>query len=136
MATEKQLKYWKSMKGKTAWNKGLKRWWDSPTEFKKGEHPSPQTEIHKGQRLSPKTEFKRKSIDLTYQGIHSWVRRKFGNANKCEQCGDIYDINWANKSYEYLEDISDWMQLCNKCHMRYDRKNGWGAATIKYGGKL
>lgn len=26
----------KSHKGKTAWNKGTSRWWNSPTEFKKG----------------------------------------------------------------------------------------------------
>lgn len=40
--------YHDSTKGKSSWNKGKKRWWSSPTEFKKG-HPAPKTAFYKGQ---------------------------------------------------------------------------------------
>ena len=49
-----------------------------------------------------------------------------GKAHKCVDCGKDKttpkSIHWANKSHEYLRELSDWMQLCAKCHKRYDKK--------------
>ena len=104
------------------WNKGLKGIHLNPkNEIKKGQHLSPSTEIKKGQRLSPDTEFKRQGKNLSYFGIHSWVYRKFGKATKCEDCGSIFNIDWANISGNYLENRIDWKQLCGKCHHKFDR---------------
>lgn len=104
-----------------AWNKGIKRWWSSPTEFKKGEH------------YSRATEFKRKNIKLGYYGLHEWVYKKLGKAKDgfCEFCGKPAQ-EWANKSHKYKKRINDWMALCRFCHKKYDFDLDWGAATRRF----
>lgn len=107
--------------------------------FRKGVNSFPENKIQKGQTISPDTQFKKgskpsnfKGDDVGYGALHQWVRYHKGKPDKCEQCGSLEDLNWANKSHEYNRDINDWMPLCQSCHMKYDRANGWGAATRKY----
>ena len=39
----------------------------------------------------------------------------------CRNCGETEKrIEWANKSREYKKDVTDWIELCNKCHFKYD----------------
>jgi hypothetical protein len=61
--------------------------------------------------------------DAGYMGKHHWIKKVLGKANKCEFCHtkETYQYEWANKSGEYKKEISDWMQLCTKCHRKYDR---------------
>lgn len=63
-----------------------------------------------------------KGDKASYASIHNWVRRRGGNASMCEFChtedSPVYD--WSNKSQEYKRDMSDWQQLCRKCHQDYD----------------
>lgn len=65
--------------------------------------------------------------NLTYNGIHAWVRRNWGKANRCEMCGknDLSGrkVHWANKDHKYSRNRSDWMQMCRPCHSAYDRDN-------------
>lgn len=103
-----------------AWNKGLKRWWSSPTEFKKGKH------------YSRETEFKRKGVRLGYHGLHDWVYARLGYPKSCVHCGKTENLEWANKSFKYKKRKNDWISLCRKCHRQYDFNNGWGKATQKY----
>lgn len=64
-----------------------------------------------------------------YRAIHYWVQNHYGKANCCEFCGlekvpvgmKIY-FNWANRSGEYLRNITDWLQLCKKCHFHFDNR--------------
>lgn len=49
-----------SKKGKPAWNKGIKRWWNSPTEFQKSHEPWNKNK--KGIHLNPDWEFKKGRI--------------------------------------------------------------------------
>lgn len=95
--------------------------------------------IKKGQRLSPKTEFKTgetpynfKGDKVGYDALHDWVKRHRGKAKTCEFCGSTKNVQWANKSHEYIRILSDWLELCYRCHRAYDMKNGWGSATKKY----
>lgn len=129
---------------------------ENPTSFKKG-HKAWNTglagtgickpnagSIKKGQRRGLKTEFisditiNDKNINwmgdkVGYGALHSWVNRKLGKAKECSHCGESKRrIEWANKSHEYKRDLEDWLQLCKRCHMKYD-KNYWGVATKKYG---
>ena len=146
ISTEKQLKYWDSLKGKPAWNKGLKRWWKSSTEIKKGQHLSKDTEIKRGQRLSPKTEFKKGNISWSktnadkmpqgdkhhfwkgqnagYVSLHKWVAKKLGKPSKCAFCKvtTAKRFEWANRSRKYKRDLKDWIRLCKSCHEKYDKK--------------
>jgi hypothetical protein len=67
---------------------------------------------------------------LKYKYLHTWVKKQLGNPKQCSHCsieGKLHkgnwSIHWANKSGEYLRDLSDWIGLCPKCHVRYDKKN-------------
>lgn len=66
----------------------------------------------------------------SYKYIHQIMISKFGNPEKCEHCGKRgekingrWNIDWANKSGEYLRDRKDWLTLCRSCHRIYDLKN-------------
>lgn len=68
-----------------------------------------------------------------YCGVHDWIRYHYGKPTKCERCGKTDGrLHWANRSWKYKRDISDWLQLCPKCHQKYDRAGGWGLATQKF----
>lgn len=64
-----------------------------------------------------------KGDKITYKALHTWVRRNYGKAIKCEECGeDKKRVDWANVSGDYKRDRIDWKQLCRKCHYSFD----WG----------
>lgn len=59
--------------------------------------------------------------DVSYAGLHAWIRRLRGRPQKCEFCGKVEgNLEWANKSHEYKRVPEDWMSLCVSCHRRYD----------------
>src|SRR3990167_5552471 len=86
----------KSLKGRTAWNKGLKKWWVTPTEFKKGENLGENNPNWKGD-------------DVGYFALHSWIDREAGKAIVCQICGSTggkkNGCHWANTSGKYRRDI-------------------------------
>jgi ppGpp synthetase/RelA/SpoT-type nucleotidyltranferase len=59
-----------------------------------------------------------------YRGLHYWVERNLGKPEKCVKCGleryKQHTMHWANISGEYKKDISDWSQMCAKCHKAFD----------------
>jgi hypothetical protein len=72
--------------------------------------------------MSDEKHFKWKGDFVGYHALHAWVTRKLGKANKCVSC-DVKSTtyHWANKSGEYLRDVKDWLELCVRCHSRFDR---------------
>ena len=66
-----------------------------------------------------------KGDKVGYFGLHEWVRKHLGTPDTCEFCGKngltSKQINWANKSGDYLRDLTDWLRLCIPCHRMYDR---------------
>lgn len=95
--------------------------------------------IQPGECFSPATEFKRGQVSHNFKGnkvgyhaLHTWVKRNYGPPEKCEHCGSIKNLRWANKTYAYVRDREDWFVLCQRCHSHYDRKHGWGIATQKF----
>lgn len=58
---------------------------------------------------------------ITYSGVHQWVRKTFGKASECEDCGSTANVQWANLSREYKRNRSDWKQLCQVCHWGFDK---------------
>lgn len=70
-----------------------------------------------------------KGDKITYAGIHSYIKLKFGKPLKCEECktekAKRYD--WANVSGKYLRAREDWRRLCRKCHFKMDEValKGW-----------
>ena len=73
-----------------------------------------------------------KGDEVSYSGLHRWIRRNLGKANRCDNPKCVYPrlsalgkmmlapkrFHWANKSGKYLRDISDWWQLCQSCNAR------------------
>jgi len=59
--------------------------------------------------------------ELSYSGLHAWIKRQLGKANKCFICEDTKTVDWANKSHQYKKDINDWIALCRKHHIQYDK---------------
>ena len=54
---------------------------------------------------------------------HRWVKKNYGRATECEQCGATERIQWSNKGHTYQMVREDWQQLCVQCHTRYDRND-------------
>jgi len=77
-----------------------------------------------------------KGDKVGYEGLHQWVKLKRGKPTKCEHCGRKGYCEWANKSHEYKRELDDWLSLCKRCHIKYDRLNGWGNATKRFKRKL
>src|SRR3990167_6831981 len=95
-----------------------------------------------GKRLSPKTEFKKgmksynkgqklpnitgernvmwKGNKVGYHGLHKWIYRQKGKPIKCMVCGKTKNIQWANKSHKYFRDVTDFIEMCARCHKSYD----------------
>jgi len=61
-----------------------------------------------------------KGEDVSYKTLHQWVQRHKGTAKKCEECNSTENVEWANKSHQYKRDLYDWIELCKKCHWKYD----------------
>lgn len=64
-----------------------------------------------------------KGDEVKYCALHQWLYRQLGKAKQCMYCGSTNNVQWANISRKYKRDISDWMELCAKCHYGYDRGN-------------
>lgn len=58
-----------------------------------------------------------------FSAMHQWLKRRVGKASFCtfdkthESKGGF---EWANISHEYKREVSDYMSLCRRCHMKYD----------------
>lgn len=65
-----------------------------------------------------------KGKKVGYHGIHKWLQAKFGKANHCEDkvCLKTSNIfHWAlKKDFEYERKRKNFMQLCIRCHRKYD----------------
>jgi hypothetical protein len=74
-----------------------------------------------------------KNVSLSeYTNLHGFIRKNWGQPQKCESCGRttppkskglIYDyFHWANKDGKYKLERKDWLRLCAICHRNYDYK--------------
>lgn len=121
---EAKRKVKEKLKGRMAWNKGLKRYWDSPTEFKKGENLSEKHWLWKGENAS-------------YRSIHHWVDNHFGKPQECNQCGKTSGrFNWSNKDHKYRRNLDDYIRLCVSCHRKKDialKKNEFNSVEVLNG---
>ena len=65
-----------------------------------------------------------KGSKVSYFALHSWVRRHLGAPNECSKCGDnsSHRYHWANIDHTYKRNLTDWIRMCPKCHMSYDKE--------------
>lgn len=103
--------------------------------FQKGVRANPTTEFKKGEMVGASNP-KWKGDAVRYDTLHNWVKRRLGKAIRCEKgkgAEHRSPFQWANKSREYKRDLEDWVQLCCRCHIRYDSGPARGAIKRKYG---
>lgn len=95
----------------------------------------------KSQRLGLKSKFRVnvgenngqwKGNEVKYGCLHKWVRRNKPQPESCEICGVRRDrLDCANISGDYKRELSDWIYLCRRCHMKTDgRLESWNFNRI------
>lgn len=107
-------------KGNLPWNTGtigIKK--SNSGSFKLGERNGITTEFSSESSLAEKN-VNWKGDKVGYAGVHSWVYRQLGKAEKCVDCGSTKNIQWANISKKYKRDLTDWKTLCCVCHRAFD----------------
>ena len=102
--------------------------WNGKTPFIKGHSINkgiPRTEELKN-KLRNENSPNWKGDKVSIKGLHAWIKRHYGKADRCEKCGikgkRYYD--WANLDHKYSRERKDWKMMCRSCHMKYDFKNG------------
>ncbi len=91
-------------------------------EILKNNPPSKEARKRSGEKQKGNLHHNWKGEKVSYRALHNWIVNNFGKANHCEHCGklDAKVYDWANISGEYKRDISDYIQLCRKCHIKFD----------------
>jgi hypothetical protein len=61
--------------------------------------------------------------NVKYRELHHWIDQWNGKADHCENCGDKskHRYHWANIDHKYKRVLEDYIQLCPKCHYKYDK---------------
>lgn len=62
-----------------------------------------------------------KDNDIGYIKMHEWIRKYYPRPKLCQICGINSKLDAANISGKYLREINDWLYLCRKCHINYDK---------------
>ena len=123
-------------KGFTPWCKGLAG---------KGICKANKGSIKKGQRRGKNTEFKKgfipwnkekefyairgekhpnwKGDNISYGGLHCWINKHWVKKSNCDFCGEDKKIDWANKNGIYNRNKNNYLNLCRKCHLKFDKMN-------------
>lgn len=124
------------MKGRDPWNKGLKgrQPWQNITglvrdgSLNKGKKMSDEQKKKISEALKNKKQPWRanelhylwKGDDVGYSALHRWLSNHFTKSN-CEFCGSKHNLDWANISNTYKRDKSDFLVLCRRCHIAFDK---------------
>ena len=65
-----------------------------------------------------------KGIKAGYMAKHTWIRKHYGKANKCENpncLGKSNTFDWALlKGKQYDHNRENFWMLCRSCHLSYD----------------
>ena len=64
-----------------------------------------------------------KGDQVGYKSLHEWVNNHIRKPELCDMCHKTPPKDCANKSHQYLRDLTDWWWLCRKCHMIYDEQD-------------
>lgn len=121
MSEDIKRKIGEANKGHIAWNKGKKL---SPLSK---EHKEKLSNTLKGKFLREKSSHWT-GENGGYSTKHKWLSSHYQKKGICEICGKKIKTEWANIDGKYLRREDNYLELCRKCHVRFDIKNG-----IKFG---
>ena len=65
-----------------------------------------------------------KGNNVSYSGLHHWLKSRKGKPEMCVHCGTIENLDWCNTNYKYRRNLDDYISLCRKCHWKFDGKKG------------
>ena len=97
----------------------------------KGKRHSPLTEFKKGHSVPKKwrdavSKANLKGDNVAYRTIHSWLSKRFGKADRCEQVdceGKSKTFDWSKlRGKKYERKRENFWKLCRSCHIKYDRQ--------------
>jgi hypothetical protein len=71
---------------------------------------------HKSNEKNPQW----KGNNVSYKGLHAWIKRHKLKPLFCERCKIKSPRDLANISGEYKRDVNDFEWLCRRCHMKSD----------------
>lgn len=57
---------------------------------------------------------------ITYNALHSWVRRYLTQSELCQCCNEKPSYDLANITGVYNREFINWKYLCRRCHMISD----------------
>lgn len=104
-------------------NKELKKK-GRPFRFRVGNKRPEEWTKRQIEKVSNERNYAWKGEDVSYVGLHAWLRRKLGKPTKCSKCGKIDKkprfIQWANIDGKYRRELSDYVAMCGSCHKLYD----------------
>lgn len=68
-----------------------------------------------------------KGDEISYNALHKWVNYRLRKSGVCSICGEKKKTDWASKSKKAKRDLNDYIELCRKCHVKYDdsHKKQW-----------
>lgn len=70
-----------------------------------------------------KKRYNYKGKNVSYRGLHAWVKRHKGTPTECSKCGAVKKIiDWANVDGLYKRKLEDFIALCRPCHRKHDKK--------------
>ena len=61
-----------------------------------------------------------KGDNVSYRGLHSWVRRHLPQPELCQMCNKTGRLVLANKTGIYVREFKNWFYVCYHCHSLYD----------------
>jgi len=121
-ATELQLKYWESIKGKPS--NVLGKHWKIKKKYKRksqqGFQPGHTLRLGKTENLAGNW----KGDNAGKKAMHVRIVKKSGKAKdyKCVDCGEQAE-DWSNiNNHIYTDKIEDYLPRCKKCHRKYDNQ--------------
>lgn len=108
-----------SMKGRPAWNKGVKV---DKQKYPKMGHYRKHSEDTK--KKMSENSYAWKGDEAGYSSIHKWIRRWKGSAEHCDVCGiKGKRYEWSNVDHKYRRVLDDYIPMCASCHRNYDKNN-------------
>ena len=71
--------------------------------------------------------------EVQYVGLHAWINRWKTKPIACEMCGIVTEkLDAANIDHKYRRVLEDYIYLCRRCHIAYDKKHNNYVGNTEY----
>jgi hypothetical protein len=137
---ETRQKISRANKGKTAWNKGIKRWWKSPTQFTNGQNAGAKHPMWKGgiskvdrtiRRMKEYLQWRTSVFERDNWTCQTCRHRGYVTVHHIKSFGELLKAHNVKtvadaRKVSELWDINNGVTLCEECHSLTDNYKGRG----------